>query len=98
MAENSRNFSDSHPRKIDVITTSASRRARLDCAVSTLTALGSKEAEMRIIGCDLHTAQQTVALDSGSPPPPVPASTRRSVRGTQHHGERIYDFTRLNRN
>jgi hypothetical protein len=29
--------------------------ARVDCAVCTLTALGSKEAEMRIIGCDLHT-------------------------------------------
>ena len=25
--------------------------ARVDCAVSTLTALGSKEVEMRIIGC-----------------------------------------------
>jgi hypothetical protein len=30
--------------------------------VSTLTALGSKEAEMRIIGCDLHAAQQTIAM------------------------------------
>jgi transposase len=30
--------------------------------VSTLTALGSKEAEMRIIGCDLHTAKQTIAM------------------------------------
>ena len=25
-----------------------------------LTALGSKEAEMKIIGCDLHAAQQTI--------------------------------------
>jgi hypothetical protein len=30
--------------------------------VSKLTALGSKEAEMKIIGCDLHAAQQTVAM------------------------------------
>jgi hypothetical protein len=27
-----------------------------------LTALGSKEAEMKIIGCDLHAAQQTIAM------------------------------------
>jgi len=27
-----------------------------------LTALGSKEAEMRIIGCDLHASQQTIAM------------------------------------
>jgi transposase len=30
--------------------------------VSKLTALGSKEAEMKIIGCDLHAAQQTIAM------------------------------------
>jgi hypothetical protein len=30
--------------------------------VSTLTALGSKEAEMRMIGCDLHAAQQSIAM------------------------------------
>jgi hypothetical protein len=30
--------------------------------MSTLTALGSQEAEMRIIGCDLHAAQQTIAM------------------------------------
>jgi transposase len=30
--------------------------------VSTLAALGSKEAEMRIIGCDLHASQQTIAM------------------------------------
>src|SRR5262245_26336706 len=30
--------------------------------VSNLTALGSKEAEMRIIGCDLHASQQTIAM------------------------------------
>jgi hypothetical protein len=27
-----------------------------------LTALGSKEAEMKMIGCDLHAAQQTIAM------------------------------------
>ena len=27
-----------------------------------LTALGSKEAEMKIIECDLHAAQQTIAM------------------------------------
>jgi transposase len=27
-----------------------------------LTALGSNEAEMKIIGCDLHAAQQTIAM------------------------------------
>jgi len=30
--------------------------------VSTLTALGSKEAEMKIIGCNLHTSQQTISM------------------------------------
>ncbi len=31
---------------------------RVDCAASTLAALGLKEAEMRLIGCDLHASQQ----------------------------------------
>jgi hypothetical protein len=30
--------------------------------VFTLTVLGPKEAEMRIIGCDLHARQQVVAM------------------------------------
>jgi len=30
--------------------------------VITLTVLGPKEAEMRIIGCDLHARQQTLAM------------------------------------
>jgi hypothetical protein len=30
--------------------------------VFTLTALGPKEAEMKIIGCDLHARQQTLAM------------------------------------
>jgi hypothetical protein len=33
--------------------------------VSKRTALGSKEAELRIIGCDLHAAQQTIAMLDG---------------------------------
>jgi hypothetical protein len=34
---------------------------RVDCAASTLAALGLKEAEMRLIGCDLHASQQSIA-------------------------------------
>jgi hypothetical protein len=35
--------------------------------VFTLTELGPKEAEMQIIGCDLHARQQTLAiLDTGT--------------------------------
>jgi len=30
--------------------------------VFTLTVLGPKEAEMRIIGCDLHARQQALAM------------------------------------
>jgi hypothetical protein len=33
----------------------------VDCGKSTLTALASKEADMRIIGCDLYASQQTIA-------------------------------------
>jgi hypothetical protein len=40
-----------------------------------LTALGSKEAEMKIIGCDLHAAQQTIAMRRRS------GSTSRRVAG-----------------
>src|SRR5262249_17340776 len=35
---------------------------RVDCAASTLAALGLKEAEMRLIGCDLHMSQQSIAM------------------------------------
>jgi hypothetical protein len=31
-------------------------------SVFTLTALGPKETEMKIIGCDLHARQQTAAM------------------------------------
>ena len=43
-------------------TTTALRSARTGCALSKLTALGLKEAEMRIIDCDLHTAKHTIAM------------------------------------
>ena len=59
--------------------------ARVDCAVSTLTALGSKEAEMRIIGCDLHAAQQTIAMLDGD--------TGEVVERTlTHDGETVREF------
>src|ERR1700730_14532796 len=47
---------------IDVITTPASQRSEYTVSVFTLTELGPKEAEMRIIGCDLHARQQAVAM------------------------------------
>src|SRR5262249_25249940 len=47
---------------LDVITRPASRRPEYTVSVITLTALGPKEAEMRIIGCDLHARQQTLAM------------------------------------
>jgi hypothetical protein len=37
-------------------------RARVNCSVFALTVLGPKEAEMVIIGCDLHARQQTLAM------------------------------------
>jgi hypothetical protein len=36
--------------------------ARVNCSVFALTVLGPREAEMRIIGSDLHARQQTVAM------------------------------------
>ena len=47
---------------IDVLINDAGlATARVDCSVFTLTELGPKEAEMRII-CDLHARQQTLAM------------------------------------
>jgi hypothetical protein len=46
---------------IDVITTSTSTRP-VGCTASTLAALGLKEAEMRLIACDLHARQQSIAM------------------------------------
>ena len=53
--------------------------------MSTLTALGTKEAEMRMIGCDLHTRQQSIAMldrDTG-------AVVERTL---SHEGESVREF------
>jgi hypothetical protein len=53
--------------------------------VLTLTALGPKEAEMRIIGCDLHARQQTLAM--------LDAETGEMVRMTLlHEGNNVREF------
>jgi hypothetical protein len=53
--------------------------------MSTLTALGSKEAEMRMIGCDSHATRQTIAmLDS--------ESGEVVERTLKHEGNTIRDF------
>src|SRR5437764_8929993 len=50
-----------------------------------LTALGSKEAEMKIIGCDLHAAQQTIAM--------LDRETGEVVEKTlRHEGEEVRAF------
>jgi transposase len=50
-----------------------------------LTALGSKEAEMKIIGCDLHAAQQTIAM--------LDRETGEVVEQTlPHDGDTVRDF------
>ena len=50
--------------------------------MSKLTALGSKEAEMKIIGCDLHAAQQTIAMLDGDTGEVVEKTLRRRVSAT----------------
>jgi hypothetical protein len=50
-----------------------------------LAALGLKEAEMRLIGCDLHTSQQSIAMldrDTG-------AVIEKTLR---HEGETVRTF------
>jgi transposase len=55
--------------------------------VSILTALGSKEAEMKIIGCDLHAAQQSIAM--------VDCDTGEITRKTlKHEGDTVREFYR----
>src|SRR4029450_610919 len=50
-----------------------------------LTALGSKEAEMKIIGCDLHAAQQTIAM--------LDRETGEVVEETlKHEGDTVREF------
>ena len=45
----------------DVITTSASQQTRVDFWYPTQR-LGRKEAEKKIVGCDLHARQQSIAM------------------------------------
>jgi transposase len=53
--------------------------------VFTLTALGPKEAEMRIIGVDLHTRQQTIAM--------LDTATGELVEKTlEHDGDEVRKF------
>jgi hypothetical protein len=53
--------------------------------VSNLTALGSKEAKMRIIGVDLHARQQTIAM--------LDTETGELVEKTlEHDGEKEREF------
>jgi hypothetical protein len=53
--------------------------------VFTLTVLGPKEAEMRIIGCDLHARQQTLAM--------LDTETGEVVNQTlAHEGESVREF------
>jgi hypothetical protein len=52
-----------------------------------LTALGSKEAEMRIIGCDLHASQQTIAM-------PDRETGEISEQTLKHEGETVRTFYR----
>jgi transposase len=53
--------------------------------VFTLTALGPKEAEMRIIGVDLHARQQTIAM--------FDTETKEFVEETlKHEGEEVREF------
>ena len=50
-----------------------------------LTVLGPKEAEMRIIGCDLHSRQQTVAM--------LDTTTGEVVKMTlTHEGGNVREF------
>src|ERR1700740_2331095 len=59
--------------------------SRVNCGVSNLTELGSKEAEMKIIGCDLHARQQTIAmLDSDT--------GEVEEKALEHQGETVREF------
>jgi hypothetical protein len=59
--------------------------ARVNCPVFTPTVLGSKEAEMRIIGCDLHARQRTLAM--------LDTATGEVVHKTlPHEGEGVREF------
>ena len=58
---------------------------RLDGVVSILTALGSKDAEMRILGCDLHASQQSIAMLDEETGETAEASLK-------HEGDAMPDF------
>src|ERR1700677_2946620 len=59
--------------------------ARVSCSVFAPTVLGTKEAEMRIIGCDLHARQQTLAM--------LDTATREIVNQTlAHEGDSVREF------
>ena len=53
--------------------------------MSKLTALGSKQAERKIIGCDLHASQQTIAMLD-------PDTGEVIERTLKHEGETVRDF------
>jgi transposase len=58
---------------------------RVDCAASTRAALGLKEAEMRLIGCDLHASQQSIAM--------LDRDTGAVIEKTlKHEGEAVREF------
>jgi hypothetical protein len=51
----------------------------------TLQVLGPKEAELRIVGCDLHARQQTVAM--------LDSTTGELVKMTlKHEGDQVREF------
>ena len=54
----------------------------------TLTELGPKEAEMRIIGCDLHARQQALAM--------LDTTTGEVLKMTlKHEGDNVRESKRL---
>src|SRR5260370_39103225 len=68
----------------DDITKSASHDPSKLCAVQSAE-LGSKEAEMRIIGCDLHARQQTISM--------LDVETGEVIEKTLvHEGEVVREF------
>jgi len=52
----------SSPRTTSARSTPQHPRFRARKGFPSSMALGSKEAEMRMMGCDLHAAQQTIAI------------------------------------
>ena len=70
---------------IDVLTTPAWRDGPSRLSGIHPTELGPKEAEMRIIGCDLHARQQTLAM--------LDTTTGEVVEVTlKHEGDNVREF------